>query len=122
MIAGLSGSGKSDLALRMIDRGAVLVSDDYTILTRVGGELHASAPSSIRGRIEMRGVGLIEMPFVESVPVRMIVTLDEPAPRFPEVREERVILEIAIPVVPLAPFEASAPIKLERALAALMRQ
>jgi serine kinase of HPr protein (carbohydrate metabolism regulator) len=121
MIMGLSGSGKSDLALRLIDRGAMLVSDDYTILTRSGNGLLASSPSTIRGKIEIRGVGLIEMPCIEHVPVRMIAALGETAPRLPEERERRVILGIPLPVVPLAPFEQSAVIKLEHALRAIMR-
>jgi serine kinase of HPr protein (carbohydrate metabolism regulator) len=121
LITGRSGSGKSDLALRLIDRGAMLVSDDYTILTRSGDALLASAPSTIRGKMEIRGVGLIETPCIEHLPVRMIVALGEPAPRLPEERERRMILGIPLPVVPLSPFEQSAPIKLERALKLLMR-
>ena len=61
LIAGLSGSGKSDLALRLIDRGAVLVSDDYTVVSRAGDELTACAPTTIKGKMEVRGVGLMSI-------------------------------------------------------------
>ncbi|MGO4863291.1 HPr kinase/phosphorylase, partial [Campylobacter jejuni] len=69
LIAGPSGSGKSDLALRLIDRGAVLVSDDYTLLHVEGGELHATAPVTIAGRIEVRGIGIVDRPTLARVPV-----------------------------------------------------
>jgi serine kinase of HPr protein (carbohydrate metabolism regulator) len=116
LIMGLSGSGKSDLALRLIDRGAALVSDDYTILTRSGDQLLASAPSTIRGKMEVRGVGLIDMPWVDLVPVAMIISLTDPVSRLPEEREQRILLGVPVPVVPMAAFEASAPIKVELGL------
>ena len=116
LITGLSGSGKSDLALRLIDRGAVLVSDDYTIVSRSGDGLMASAPSTIKGRMEVRGVGLLSMPVTDSVPIAMIIDLVAPVTRLPEAWEMRVILGVALPVVPLAGFETSAAIKVEHAL------
>lgn len=119
MIAGRPGSGKSDLALRLIDRGAILVSDDYTILTRSGDGLLASAPETIRGRIEVRGIGLIGMPFENAVPVALIVTLDDPVVRMPEPDQSRTLAGIALPLVALAAFEVSAPIKIEQMLKSL---
>jgi serine kinase of HPr protein (carbohydrate metabolism regulator) len=61
LIGGRSGAGKSDLALRLIDRGAALISDDYTFVRRDRDRAFASAPERIAGRIEMRGVGIVEM-------------------------------------------------------------
>ena len=119
LIAGRPGSGKSDLALRLIDRGAILVSDDYTILTRSGDGLLASAPETIRGRIEVRGIGLIGMPFENAVPVALIVTLDDPVVRMPEPDQSRTLAGIALPLVALAAFEVSAPIKIEQMLKSL---
>jgi serine kinase of HPr protein (carbohydrate metabolism regulator) len=58
LIEGRSGEGKSDLALRLIDRGAVLVSDDQTICQRRDGVLHATPPATIAGKIEVRSVGI----------------------------------------------------------------
>jgi len=115
LIEGRSGSGKSDLALRLIDRGAVLVSDDYTLLVRRDGRLLARPPATIAGRIEVRGLGILPMPHVEDVPVVLIVRIDDDVLRMPERRARR-LAGIEVPQVALAPFEASAPIKLEMAL------
>lgn len=115
LIAGASGRGKSDLALRLIDRGARLVSDDYTLVAPRGGILFASAPERIAGRIEIRGIGIVEMEAVADVPVCLLADLDADVPRMPE-PEHRTIAGIAVPAVALAALEASAPIKLESAL------
>lgn len=119
LIAGRPGSGKSDLALRLIDRGAVLVSDDYTILTRSGDRLLASSPETIRGRIEIRGIGLVEMPAESAVPVAMMVTVDDPVPRMPEPGQSRLLAGVAVPLFALAAFEVSTPIKIEQLLRSL---
>ena len=86
LIGGLSGKGKSDLALRLIDRGASLVSDDYSFVRRQGEQLLASAPATIAGKIEIRGVGVAEFPAVSDVPVALFVDLDESPERLPENR------------------------------------
>lgn len=114
LISGRPGSGKSDLALRLIDRGAVLVSDDYTIVTRSGKKLLASPPETIRGRIEVRGIGLVELPHETAVPVALVIDIDEPVPRMPEPDRTRLIADIAVPLFALAAYEASAPIKVEQ--------
>jgi HPr kinase/phosphorylase len=119
LLRGPSGSGKSDLALRLIDAGARLVADDQTRIWRDGDVLLACAPESIAGLIEVRGVGIVR---VESVPVaRLALIADlvavQHVERLPEPRSET-IFGLAIPRVALAPFEASAPIKLRLALAA----
>jgi hypothetical protein len=120
LLYGLSGTGKSDLALRLIDRGAQLVSDDYTLVQRVGDRLLASAPATIAGRIEVRGLGVIDMPHVQDAYVRLLIALDEPVPRMPEAAPpERWIAGVAVPVVALAALEPSAPIKVELALRSL---
>jgi serine kinase of HPr protein (carbohydrate metabolism regulator) len=122
LIAGHPGSGKSDLALRLIDRGAVLVSDDYTIVTRTGDGLVASPPETIRGRIEVRGIGLVDMPVETAVPVAMMIAVDETVPRLPEPGETRIVAGIALPLIALSALEASAPIKVELMLKALAGQ
>ena len=116
LIGGLSGKGKSDLALRLIDRGARLVSDDYTIVRRVGGRLVASAPATIAGRIEVRGVGILEFPHEEDVPIGLVVDLDREAERLPEAGDTRILAGLEVPVIALSGLEASAPIKVEAAL------
>ncbi len=116
LIGGRSGSGKSDLALRLIERGAALVSDDYTLVRRVEGRLLASAPETIAGRIEMRGVGILQFPAQSDVPVALFVDLDTSPQRMPEAGETRLLAGVAVPVVGLSGLEASAPLKLEAAL------
>ncbi|HEY0270191.1 MAG TPA: HPr kinase/phosphatase C-terminal domain-containing protein [Sphingomonas sp.] len=118
LIAGKSGTGKSDLALRLIDRGAMLVSDDYTELRRRGGTLFATPPIRIAGKIEVRGVGLVDMPHLAEVEVGLLVDLDTLVARMPE-RQARRLAGVDIPSVSLAPLEASAPIKVELLLKAL---
>ena len=77
LILGRSGVGKSSLGLRLIAFGADLVSDDRTIVTRTTSDLIATAPQTISGLIEARGVGLIEMRAVVSAPLALIVDLDQ---------------------------------------------
>ncbi len=115
MIEGASGSGKSDLALRLIDRGAVLVSDDQTLVVRSGKVLVARAPATIAGRIEVRGIGILAMPHVEDVPVGLLVRVDGAVERMPERRARR-IAGIDVRQFAVDPFHASAPIKIELAL------
>ena len=115
LLAGRSGRGKSDLALRLIDRGAKLVSDDYTLLAAEDGRLLASPPERIAGKIEIRGVGIVELEAVQAVPVALLADLDSVPERLPEAAS-RSIAGIAVPTVALAALEPSAPIKLERAL------
>lgn len=117
LIRGGSGAGKSDLALRLIAEGARLVADDQVLVGRVAGRLVARAPEPIRGLIEVRGVGLVPAPTAASARLALVVDL-APAgsvPRLPEPRSTR-IDGIDIPVAALAPFEASAPIKVRLAL------
>lgn len=116
LIGGRSGRGKSDLALRLIDRDARLVSDDYTFIRRVGGRLLASPPDTIAGKIEVRGVGILEFPPERDVPVALFVDLDLDPERLPGASEKRMVAGVAIPVVALSALEASAPIKVEAAL------
>ncbi|HEU0135038.1 MAG TPA: HPr kinase/phosphatase C-terminal domain-containing protein [Allosphingosinicella sp.] len=115
LLAGPSGSGKSDLALRLIDRGARLVSDDYTELLRVGGRLVARAPATIAGRIELRGVGIIALETETDVPICLYADLAAAPPRLPE-PEAMMLAGVGVPSIALAALEPSAPLKLEYAL------
>ena len=116
LIAGRSGKGKSDLALRLIDRGARLVSDDYTLVRRDGGRLLASAPPTIAGKLELRGIGIVELPYDSDVAVALFVDLDTEPRRLPDLEEKRVLAGISIPLVGLSGLEPSAPLKVEAAL------
>jgi serine kinase of HPr protein (carbohydrate metabolism regulator) len=117
LLTGKSGSGKSDLALRLIDRGATLVSDDGTLLEARNGRAYAGAPESIAGRMEVRGLGIIPLPALADVPVALCIVLDAAMERMPEeILPVRPIEGIDIPVLALDPFENSAPVKVEKAL------
>ncbi len=83
LLLGKSGSGKSDLALRLIDQGAVLVADDRTILFVEKGALHARSPESIRGLIEVRGLGIVRFPVRAKARIALAVRLGRQAARLP---------------------------------------
>ena len=84
LILGDSGSGKSDLALRLMDEGARLVADDRTELSVERGGLCARAPKSIAGLIEVRGFGIVAQPFASKAFVALAVKLDTAPERLPE--------------------------------------
>jgi len=116
LITGVSGSGKSDLALRLIDRGFTLISDDQTLVRRDGDRLIASAPPTIRGKLEIRGIGIIEMETASDVPVALLVELTSDIQRLPDDSRERPILGINLPLVTIDATTASAAAKVVLAL------
>jgi serine kinase of HPr protein (carbohydrate metabolism regulator) len=116
LIMGPSGAGKSDLTLRLIDRGFALVSDDQTIVKRVGDRLIASAPPTIAGKLEIRGIGIVEMPAQPDVPVALLVELTGEIQRLPDDSRERPILGISLPLVTIDSMSASAAAKIALAL------
>ena len=117
LIFGSPGAGKSDLALRLIDRGALLISDDYTKVSADQGNLFAHTPKTIAGLIEVRGIGLVTLDHVENIPIRLVVNLVdiEKVPRLPD-PETKEIVGVALPLLHLNGKEPSAPIKVELAL------
>jgi serine kinase of HPr protein (carbohydrate metabolism regulator) len=116
LISGPSGSGKSDLALRLLDRGFALVSDDQTIVRRDGDRLIAAAPPNIAGKLEVRGIGIVEMERLDNVPVALIVELTSDIQRLPDDSRERLLLGVALPLVSIDATTASAPSKVALAL------
>ena len=116
LITGPSGSGKSDLALRLIDRGFILVGDDQTIVRRDGDRLVASAPARIAGKLEVRGIGIIEMETASDVPVALLVELTSEIERLPEDNRTSAILGVSLPLVSIDAHAASAPAKVALAL------
>ncbi len=116
LIMGPSGSGKSDLALRLLDRGFSLVSDDQTIVRRDGDRLIASAPSQIAGKLEVRGIGIVEMPTQPDVPVSLIIELTGDIQRLPDDDRELRVLGVAVPLFTVDAMTASAPAKVVVAL------
>ena len=116
LISGPSGSGKSDLALRLLDRAFTLVSDDQTIVSRDGDRLLAAAPPNIAGKLEIRGIGIVEIDHHDNVPIALIVELTSDIQRLPEDSRERPILGVALPLVSIDAMTASAPSKVAIAL------
>jgi serine kinase of HPr protein (carbohydrate metabolism regulator) len=116
LITGPSGSGKSDLTLRLLDRGFTMVSDDRTIVKRDGNRLIASAPSTIAGKLEVRGIGIIEMERSDNIPVALLVELTSEIQRLPDDSRQRPILGISLPLVTIDAMTASAPSKVAIAL------
>jgi serine kinase of HPr protein (carbohydrate metabolism regulator) len=126
LLLGPPGAGKSDLALRLIDGGARLVADDQTALSRDGdGDgIRAAAPPSIAGLLEIRGVGIVEVPSVAAAPLRLAVELvpdEAQVERLPEARRWP-CLGTDVPLLVLTPFPASTPAKIRAALRALASQ
>jgi len=118
LLQGPSGAGKSDLALRLIDGGAVLIADDYTLIRRDGGRLLATPPPAIAGLLEVRGVGIVRLPvYPLPAPLALVVVLAhrDDVPRLPEA-ETADVLGVPVPRLRLAPFEASAPLKVRLAV------
>src|SRR5438128_9303136 len=116
LISGPSGSGKSDLALRLLDRGFTLVSDDQTIVKKDGARLLASAPPTIAGKLEIRGIGIVEVERTDNVPVGLIVELTSDIQRMPDDSRERPILGVRLPLISIDAMTASAPSKVALAL------
>jgi hypothetical protein len=117
LLLGPSGSGKSDVALRLMDGGAVLVADDRTILFAEKGALHARAPAAIAGLIEIRGVGIVKMRARPRVKLALAVILGGEGPRLPRPRFYRA-LSMKLPQIALDARFASTPARIRAALAA----
>jgi len=116
LITGPSGSGKSDLTLRLLDRGFKLVSDDQTIVKRDGDRVVATAPPTIAGKLEIRGIGIVEMEHLSDVPIALVVELTTDLQRLPDDSRERLILGVKVPLISIDALTASAPSKVALAL------
>ncbi len=121
LITGPSGSGKSDLTLRLLDRGFTLVSDDRTLVRRDGERLIASAPPTIHGKLEIRGIGIIDLESVQDVPVALLIELTSDIERLPDDSRERPILGVPLPLISIDAMTASAAPKVALALDRLGR-
>lgn len=120
LILGASGSGKSDIILRLLGRGWSLVADDQVDLVVEDGTLHATAPAPLRGLLEIRGLGLMQdLPVAGPVRLRLAVRLLPPEaaqPRMPEPQWYSALGQ-KLPQIALRGLEASAPDKICFALA-----
>jgi hypothetical protein len=119
LIEGPPGSGKSSLALALVDRGAGLIGDDGVTLTVESGVLIASPPPHIAGLLEVRGVGLVTLPIAPPAPVALILQLGGPVPeRLPETPlPRRTINGVAVPVLSFDPGTIAPAPRAEWALA-----
>jgi HPr kinase/phosphorylase len=125
LLRGRSGSGKSDLALRFLalapdgDMAPRLIADDQVVVEEQGGTLTVSAPDALAGKLEVRGLGIMTLPHAERAKLVLIVDLvarDEVPRMPPEPLPRTTLLGVRVPNLQLAPFEASAPLKLKMAL------
>ncbi|MBQ7303633.1 MAG: HPr kinase/phosphatase C-terminal domain-containing protein [Alphaproteobacteria bacterium] len=110
LISGKSGSGKSDLALRLINnKNAVLVSDDRTDIIVKNNKLYASSPDIIKGMLEVRGVGIVKLPYVESAEIKLVINLVDDIGKIERLPEEKFYEKygIKIPMADLYAFEVS---------------
>lgn len=118
LIEGPSGSGKSDLALRALDAGFRLVSDDRTSLFASSGRLFGRAPPVLSGMIEARGLGVMRQSALDLAEIRLLVRcarVPEEIERMPEIGVQ-MRAGVDVPAMDLWPFEYSAPAKLRRAI------
>ena len=113
LILGDSGSGKSDLALRLIDNGATLISDDISICRKNSNNIYLYCPPEIKGLLEVREIGIITVPFVERIKLRLVVNLrSNNNERFPKDNSFR-ILGIKIPLINIEGKNSSAVAKIK---------
>ena len=121
LLRGLSGSGKSDLALRLVDGGARLISDDLVRIERRGSELWVMAPpgvpTELRHKIEIRGLGIAALPGLAEAPLALVVDLVlPPGPERLPPAQRCQYLEVGLPLIAIEPFAASAAAKLRLAV------
>ena len=122
LIRGAPGSGNSDLALRclalaptaLIASPVTLVADDRVDLVADAGPLYAQAPATIRGKLEVRGLGIVTVPHVPRAEVKIVADLSAPQEieRLPVASASAELAGVRVPLIRLAPFEAAAPVKL----------
>lgn len=114
IIEGPSGSGKSDLSLRLIDAGAKLVSDDYVDIREENNSLIGYGPPNIEGLIEVRGIGLVEVEHIKSSPLYLSLELKprDEIERLPEA-EYFEMHDIQIPNYKFDAFSVSAIVKIK---------
>lgn len=119
MLRGPSGSGKSDLALRLIDQGAVLVADDRSCLEDIDGAVWISPPDPLAGKLEVRGLGIMQVSYQEKAPLRLVVDL-KPLNEIERLPDQKTVTYLGYNVAyaQICAFETSAALKIRYALKA----
>ena len=117
LFRGPPGSGKSDLALRMINFGAQLVSDDQVCLTRRNDNIFMSSPPTIRNSLEVRGIGIVDTIAQKEAPLILVLNMlpNNVTSRMP-IWQLCTFFDIKVPAVEFAPFEISAHLKVKLAI------
>jgi len=116
LIEGPPGSGKSSLALALMDRGAVLIGDDGVAMDKAGDRLLASPAPATEGLLEVRGLGLLPMPTAAAVPVALVLVLDREAQRFITEAERTTRYGVSLPLLRLWPDSPVLALRAEMAL------
>ncbi|MBR1825238.1 MAG: HPr kinase/phosphatase C-terminal domain-containing protein [Alphaproteobacteria bacterium] len=125
LLQGKSGYGKSDLALRLIEnKGAVLVADDVVFMEKKEQKLSGKAPQNIAGKLEIRGVGIVDYPYKKEVEPVLNINLVNSADKVERMPKERTtcILGLEIPQIDLYAKENSAPDKVVAVLRCIKKQ
>lgn len=115
LIEGPPGSGKSSLALALVDRGAELIGDDGVTLEWREGRVWAAPPPNTAGLIEVRNVGIVSLP-TRQAPVALVLRLDAAAPRHVEAADRLDLLGQVVPLLALHPEAWPLPLRAEWAL------
>lgn len=117
LLTGPSGVGKSDLALRLIDRGALLVADDRVL---VGAGLTLAPPDALAGKLEIRGIGVMTVPYCQSAALRLLVELGGEGERLPASWPLVDFAGWSLPCLRIDGFSPSAPVRIEYALRSII--
>jgi HPr kinase/phosphorylase len=112
LLLGPPGSGKSDLVLRLLDRGFTLVADDRVVIE----DGHASAPAALAGLLEVRGLGILRLPYLERAELALAVTLGGAVPRLPAPDVALGLPVLGLPVLAVDAARPAAPQIVELAL------
>jgi HPr kinase/phosphorylase len=109
LLLGPSGAGKSDLALRLLSRGFVLVADDQVDV--IDG--FAQAPGTLAGMLEVRGIGIVQLPYLSDIKLYVVIELTEQSERLPHPERHT---ELDLPLVRLRASDVSAADRVALAL------
>lgn len=123
LLLGKSGAGKSDLALRLIEnKNAILVADDRVDIKKIDDKIFASSPHTIKGLLEVRGIGIIKVPCLEQCDIKLAVNLVDDTKQIERMPENKFyeIQQIKIPMIDIYPFEVSATDKIVIKLKAIL--
>ena len=112
-IFGNSGSGKSDLALRLIDSGATLISDDITVFSKSENNIHLFGIENTKGPLEVRELGIITVPYIEGIRLKLVIKLtDKEIERIPK-KNQTNLLGLKFPKLEINGKNSSSVVKVK---------